>query len=479
MIEQALRELKAGKRAEALASLIRAWRTRPLPRLADAIEQLGGGIGPLFEAKSGNMKDKRARIAALVAKHGRDPRLARMLFDFVRDATFSSTSAQPVYNEALRGLAVIADPRVVRRAAEMDGLGSQKRAAFDRIVAKLGVPPEPTPAERAELELLEKSIGGGKSRPPLKPKSKSAQTEEALLAAIYDAPDDDAPRRVFADLLTERGDPRGEFITRQLDGKPAGKIDPAWIGPLAPELAKQELEFRRGFLSGCLCKARQPAKIANEPSWATVERLRFAASSIFFVEQSTMKSLRDITVVWDFQLEEVLDAKKPWRIERVRSNPELGLDEALPQLAKTDKLPELRALELRAPPRGWLAKTPFAKQLRELVIGFTDDGPKQIIAWLAEAAKLPALEKLELRATRARGTWPRWFFSKDAKGALSVATLEYSRGFDVVDDLKGLPAGSLTSLTVRYFKQGHVDPSTRAELEKAAKKHKLERIAFA
>ena len=41
--------------------------------------------------------------------------------------------------------------------------------------------------------------------------SKEAEFFEAVLAA----PDDDAPRLVFADFLTGEGDPRGEFIALQ------------------------------------------------------------------------------------------------------------------------------------------------------------------------------------------------------------------------------------------------------------------------
>jgi len=37
-----------------------------------------------------------------------------------------------------------------------------------------------------------------------------------MLAAIVAHPDDDTPRAVFADWLTERRDPRGEFIALQL-----------------------------------------------------------------------------------------------------------------------------------------------------------------------------------------------------------------------------------------------------------------------
>ncbi|HEU0034436.1 MAG TPA: TIGR02996 domain-containing protein [Kofleriaceae bacterium] len=41
------------------------------------------------------------------------------------------------------------------------------------------------------------------------------ETEQRLLAEIAANPDDDAPRLVYADLLIERGDPRGEFIRLQ------------------------------------------------------------------------------------------------------------------------------------------------------------------------------------------------------------------------------------------------------------------------
>jgi uncharacterized protein (TIGR02996 family) len=45
---------------------------------------------------------------------------------------------------------------------------------------------------------------------------KATKQDNAMLAAIVAAPDDDAPRLVYADWLTERGDPRGEFIQVQI-----------------------------------------------------------------------------------------------------------------------------------------------------------------------------------------------------------------------------------------------------------------------
>ncbi len=85
----------------------------------------------------------------------------------------------------------------------------------------------------------------------------------ALLEAVLAAPDDDAPRLVYADWLAEQGDPRGEFIAVQCARARLPAEDPAqrgleerewtllslheeaWRKGLAPELLT--VKFRRGF----------------------------------------------------------------------------------------------------------------------------------------------------------------------------------------------------------------------------------------
>ena len=56
-----------------------------------------------------------------------------------------------------------------------------------------------------------------------------------LHAAVLAAPDDDAPRMVYADWLIERGDPRGELIARMLRGADV------------TDLRGEQLEWERGF----------------------------------------------------------------------------------------------------------------------------------------------------------------------------------------------------------------------------------------
>jgi uncharacterized protein (TIGR02996 family) len=73
----------------------------------------------------------------------------------------------------------------------------------------------------------------------------------ALLDAIRAAPADDAPRMVLADLLSELGDPRGEFIACQLGGAHervdqllAAQLD--WAGPFIVPVHRWT--FHRGFV---------------------------------------------------------------------------------------------------------------------------------------------------------------------------------------------------------------------------------------
>jgi uncharacterized protein (TIGR02996 family) len=90
-------------------------------------------------------------------------------------------------------------------------------------------------------------------------------TREAFLADVIDNPEDDAPRLVFADWLTDHGEPdRGELIRVQCQLARLGENDPgraalrkyerrllkahgaSWAEPLRGLVS--EFEFRRGFV---------------------------------------------------------------------------------------------------------------------------------------------------------------------------------------------------------------------------------------
>lgn len=97
------------------------------------------------------------------------------------------------------------------------------------------------------------------------------RAEADFLSAILRAPHDDAPRLIFADWLSEQGDPRGELIHLQLRAaslEPGGERNKvraaenklleehrvAWLGPIATLVDKAE--FRRGFVAMVRMTAR-------------------------------------------------------------------------------------------------------------------------------------------------------------------------------------------------------------------------------
>lgn len=108
----------------------------------------------------------------------------------------------------------------------------------------------------------------------------------ALFERVAQVPDDDAPRLVMADLLLERGDPRGEFISLQL-AQAAGDSSARTHGRLKilegrhvrqwlpPGVDAADAGFRRGFLfSATLVGPTNPF----HREWGAVEELHHMRS---------------------------------------------------------------------------------------------------------------------------------------------------------------------------------------------------------
>jgi uncharacterized protein (TIGR02996 family) len=106
-------------------------------------------------------------------------------------------------------------------------------------------------------------------------------TEQALFQSVLDAPDDDAPRLVYADWLEEHGQPeRAEFIRVQIAREGEPEYSPRWRelekrarallkghhrewGP-APDGLAWGPEFRRGFVESVCTTARAFADRPDE-----------------------------------------------------------------------------------------------------------------------------------------------------------------------------------------------------------------------
>ena len=114
---------------------------------------------------------------------------------------------------------------------------------------------------------------------------------EALLAAIADAPDDDAPRLVYADWLLQQDDEvaraRGEYIviacarsrSPELDARMTELLqrhERAWLGPVAAVTRGRPRRWSRGMLEACSLDRHGrgvTAPAIGHPIWRTLRVL--------------------------------------------------------------------------------------------------------------------------------------------------------------------------------------------------------------
>jgi uncharacterized protein (TIGR02996 family) len=116
---------------------------------------------------------------------------------------------------------------------------------------------------------------------------------EALRRAIAGAPDDDAPRLVFADVAAELGDHElAELIQLQIARAKSGcapsdhekKLLAAhaagWLLPILPMIQDDSWKFERGFLDACQInpQTRDANAFAGHALWSTLRTAHLAAS---------------------------------------------------------------------------------------------------------------------------------------------------------------------------------------------------------
>jgi uncharacterized protein (TIGR02996 family) len=236
--------------------------------------------------------------------------------------------------------------------------------------------------------------------------------ERGFLHAICECPEDDTARLVFADWLSENGDPdRAEFIRVQVElarTPPTTEADErrrkvligrhdalwkahaaGWLTPFSP-FAKRE-SFERGFVQSLEVPATTFLQHAER--W-------FALTPLTHVKITASS-------VWD-----AASASRTWWIEPLFASPwmrrleSLDLEwqriiaPALAALAEHDDLPRLRRLllarnDLRSEGAAALARMPQLRHLEELDLrsnGITDAGARAI----AESRQLLRLTELHM-----------------------------------------------------------------------------------
>ena len=285
----------------------------------------------------------------------------------------------------------------------------------------------------------------------------------ALLAAVRSNPDDIAMRLVYADALSDAGDPRGELIVLQCrspgserERELLAEHRDAWLGKLAPILDPEHTRFANGFLTDArVQRVARPklSKVVGDPMWSTVAQLDFdstvggivmktgpvvrgpkvpAAAIVLSPIMRALRSVRGIdgdvlvTLCRDGNalpirsIDAIMypllerDAIDVWRVaDEPRTAIELGAG-----------LPALRRLTLRGypcdqPDLRWLLGSPLAGRLAQLEL---DNFGGDLEQWAAMSRDAhPGLGELVVH------WWGAWRFRRGTDGALSVLDVDTRR----------------------------------------------------
>jgi uncharacterized protein (TIGR02996 family) len=223
--------------------------------------------------------------------------------------------------------------------------------------------------------------------------------DKAFLQAVCEAPEDDTPRLVYADWLTDHGQPeRAEFIRVQVELTRTPKYDARWVELRVRERtlwkahgqtwrkevhawAAQKVTFRRGFAAEVECTATEFLRDGAGLFRRTpLEEARLGNASAVvdkLVESPLLVRLSRLTL------------KNPLPVAQIQL------------LAKSPAVANLRSLSFNLPSVGpqaaeALAGSPHLTRLHELTLhGWPSIGDQGFIA-LATSPHLAGLEKLWL-----------------------------------------------------------------------------------
>ena len=211
--DAAAERLTRGQTAEALAEFVAHWRVTRSPHTARIIDLISPLAPDELHRNLAAVITRRAETTARnfdLLRSVDDPRVSKFALDALANPPVCTSPGQIFLLACAESMLRLRDSRLIAELPQLKKVVrarlTQKTLAVElekrlvQVARELAPMPEPTAAETKLLATL-----------------KPARTAEELLAEIYEHPDDDTPRRVYADFLLERGDPRGEFIALQLD----------------------------------------------------------------------------------------------------------------------------------------------------------------------------------------------------------------------------------------------------------------------
>lgn len=236
-----------------------------------------------------------------------------------------------------------------------------------------------------------------------------ATTDADLLRAITSRPKDDAPRRVYADWLLEREDPRGAFINLQLaptrDPKRENKLLKAhgkkWLGPFQLKLLRKPV-FARGFVAGGVVMSAALPSASDLEEWATLDDLGydFDGFSKLAAGCAFVKAVRAASRLSVNHASNLLEQTGTFAVEHLVTS--VVDEDELAAVFASKSFPKLKRLEL-----SWNNGSGFADPswlddvrrvaVKELRLFINPTNPADPARWLANAKRL-GLERLELES---------------------------------------------------------------------------------
>lgn len=458
-IRQVLRDAGSTVRLNPIGGLellCRAWRMRKNVRIAELAELLEMRVPETPAADlARELADRRVAalrpavrsIADVSAGQAadrlkqviwRDPRTSWLLLDFLAKPAWRSLPAVTCWKACLDEIVAIGDPRISEPLAELGdrytaviptSVGVKVQKLITTAVKQLrDAPPwlELDDACNALCDQIAAQLGPEVATQQAKHKGARVAYERHadFLAAIFATPDDDGPRIVYADWLTEIGDARGELINLQL-ARAQGRTDETsrareyeileprnaekWLGAIAPVVFDNDQVYARGFTSYArLWKNKATLQhVADEPAWGTVETLAIAEWSgageqgqralTQLMCGSRVVGLRALVNVPPELLITLADHEALVRIERLEA---ISIDGAGlgPQLARwltAAARPRMVSFDTKqwgrdATDVAWLLELPRFDQLERILLARTQVSPASVVRF--EATQLQRLQ---------------------------------------------------------------------------------------
>ncbi len=519
LLSRAAAAYRSGEVGEARDALVVAWRLTRHPAIADLVDALSARL-PRDAIQGRTKREQRANWLAVAVNHDptdlpallatpwppkqmdardwvkelssfpADPRIARVLTDILTSVPYKSSTAYPLYNAMLRVLKLHRDPRSVPRlktiATREMRYGSTLQSRVKNDLRTLETRAKAAPLSETARASLDAFADEARQK----------QSAEELFERVYGALSEDAPRLVYADFLSAKGDPRGEYISLALSrgDAPPSRRERAllkthaveWSGPLDPLFHAKGRVWRRGFLAGgngIWRRMESADRTATCREWAMIEEITLYGSVGAISERlapavrDTLRALHNVDLLFFGR-----QAGAPFALTTLSIYD--GIDAPLgPQFQNVKVLGYVTPVHMTAhdsflmTPPSWLFRDEVGAQLDEFQV--LTARPVETTAMLMEHSRsdwkrVRVLDSKQVTFTKHKG-WT-YTLDKDGAGRFRVLRARFQGGrFDQGDKLislvRGLPPDTLSEVHVETEKRASWPESSIERLETAMGRH--------